>query len=318
MSHIRLTVGAVTAVAVAASGLALAASASAYGPTSSSVKCRLYFGDAGTGISPSTYTDTFSLTTSPASPMAGTTVTVTLSGATGPVGGPVAIAAGTMNVRATIDLSGAQTGSVALVSAAYPAAAVPPFTASGAWSATGTYVAKAGVTSAALKQLKLDDTSAFDADTYCADSATDADFKATGGAVSTTIVQAATVRRDTVKPTAGLILPAKAKRAAVASWKTLRGVANDVGLGPKSVQVWLTQKRGKTFYYFTGRGWAKAAGAKVAAAKAKRIGVAVSAKKTWALGTKGITKGTLTISYRAVDKAGNIGATKAFAQALVR
>ena len=624
MTHMRLTVGAVTALAVAASGLALAAPATAYGPASSSVKCRLYFGDTGAGISPSTYTDSFSLTASPASPTPGATVTVTLSGSTGPVGGPVPIAASTMNVRATIDLSGAQTGSVALVSPAYPAAEIPAYTAAGPWSATGTYVAQAGTTSAALKQLKMDDTSFYNADTYCADSATDADFKATGGVVSTTVVQsvvsrpvaevtgvradgttavpdaavpgmrvgdaidiagdgswaagqtlhaticstdditscappfaetslfeandtdplptvdgageltagtlklksitgpsgslegaqylqlwqgvdsgpppyfrtvtkhhnipvrllgartisatpetvlegdtltvtgtgwypgeqvtaaagnaplgtvaadatgaistsgpavdaaatqaaaagiggntndpitvtpissvltgtyglspqtvwlsqattitpssiggavatvtvnwgdfsplqsvsktvksthtyaavgtyqvAATfahangrtvykplgsvvVKKDTVKPTAALLLPAKAKRTAVASWKTLRGVASDVGLGPKSVQVWLTQKRGAAFYYFTGRGWAKATGAKAAAAKAKRIGVAVAANKTWALGTKGITKGALTISYRAIDKAGNIGATKAHVQALVR
>lgn len=614
MTRVRLTVGAVTALAVAASGLAFAAPATAYGPASSALHCRLYFGDTGTGVSPSTYTDNLSISVSPAFVKPGSSGTVTVSGATGPTSGPVAIAAGSMVVRVTLQASGANSGAVELTSAAYPAAEVSPYSASGAWSASGTMAFPEGTTDLALRLVKLDDSSAFNADTYCADAA-DADFRASQGALSATVVEsvatadawitgvrangttavpaaqtpgmrvgdaidvagdtswtpsaplyatvcssddtsscappvaqtlvlgangtdalpavdgsgaltagtlkllaiqtpgaaylqlwqgtptgvtrtvtkyqnipvrllgartisatpetvlegdtltvtgtgwypgenvtaaagnaplgtvaadatgaistsgpavdaaateaaasgiggnttdpitvtpissvltgtyglspqtvwlsqattitpssiggavatvtvnwgdfsplqsvsktvktthtyaavgtyqvAATfahangrtvykplgsvvVKKDTVKPTAALLLPAKAKRPLIASWKTLRGTAADTGLGPKSVQVWLTQKRGAAFYYFTGRGWAKAAGAKVAAAKAKRIGVAVAANKTWALGTKGIAKGTLTISYRAIDKAGNIGATKAFAQVLVR
>jgi hypothetical protein len=617
MARARVLTGLVTATAVAFGGLAVVATpAQAYGPAESSVKCRLYFSDAGEGISPSTYTDTFTLTASPAAPNPGATVTVTMTGASGPVSGPVEIAAGTMVVRATVDISGDATGSVDLASGAYPAALVPTYSPSGSWSATGTYTAGSGTSTLALKQLKLDDSSFYNADTYCADAPADADFKASGGAVSATITQdvasttawstgirsggttavpaatplalrvgdaidlsgddswaagsplyftvcstddttacappavantvfgqngddavpvvdgsgqltsgslnlgaiqapglayvqlwqgtiippgfsrvvtkyanipvrllgdrlveattdtvlegnalsvtgsgwypgesvtvtagtsslgtvvasatgeiaasgivtdkaatsvlasgiggsdtdtitvtpianvltgtyalaptslwatqsakvtpsaigaavstvkvawgdgsalqtvsktAATthtftkagsfavkatfthangrsvvksigtvvVKLDAVKPTAVLTLPAKSKRPAVASWKTLRGTSADTGLGAKSVVVFLTEKRGTAYYYYTGAAWKKAASAAQAKAKAKRITVTVSSGK-WSLAVKRLVKGTLSVSYQAVDKAGNKSAVKTYAQKLTR
>jgi hypothetical protein len=617
MARARVLTGLVTATAVALGGLAAVATpAQAYGPAESSVKCRLYFSDSGTGSSPSTYTDSFSLTASPAAPVPGETVTVTVSGASGALTGPVAIAAGSMLMRVTVDISGDATGSVDLVSDPYPAADVGAYTPAGAWSASGTYTAGTGTATLALKLLKMDDQSGFNVDTYCSDAPADADFKATGGSVSATITQdvasktawstgirsggttavpdatplalrvgdaidlsgddswaagdplyftvcstddttacappvaansvfsqngedavpvvdgsgqvtsgslrleeilapglayvqlwqgtvtppgfgrvvtkyanipvrflgdrlveattdtvlegnslsvtgsgwypgetvtitagtsslgtvvasatgeiaasgivtdktatsvlatgiggtdsdpitvtpianvltgtyalaptslwatqsakvtpsavggavasvkvswgdgsalqtvsktAATthtfskagsfavkatfthangrsvvknlgtvvVRLDTVKPTAVLTLPAKSKRPAVASWKTLRGTSADTGLGAKSVVVFLTEKRGTAHYYYTGSAWKKAASATQAKNKAKRITVTVSAGK-WSLAVKKLVKGTLSVSYQAVDKAGNKSAIKAYSQKLTR
>jgi hypothetical protein len=183
---------------------------------SASLGCRLYFADAGTGSSPSTYTDTFSLTLSPASPAPGDTVTVTLAGTTGTLNGPIALAPNLLTVVAAIDLSGASTGTVTVLSSTsannYPSAAnLPPGDADGKfnpntplgpYTATGTFVASsAGTVTAALKQLKFDDGryaggSGADADTYC----TDASTALSGGVdpkaapvVSSTVKQAATV-----------------------------------------------------------------------------------------------------------------------------
>ena len=116
----------VAAAAMAIGGLAAVAapSAQAYGPASSTINCRLYFSDAGTGSSPTPYTDTFSLTQSPAAPANGATVTVTMTGATGPSTGPLPIAADGQTVRVTAGLSGAQTGTVNLVSG--PVTRPPP------------------------------------------------------------------------------------------------------------------------------------------------------------------------------------------------
>jgi 5'-nucleotidase len=125
------------------------------------------------------------------------------------------------------------------------------------------------------------------------------------------------VTLDAVKPTAVLTLPAKSKRPAVASWKTLRGTSADTGLGAKSVVVFLTEKRGTAYYYYTGAAWKKAASAAQAKAKAKRITVTVSSGK-WSLAVKRLVKGTLSVSYQAVDKAGNKSAIKTYAQKLTR
>ena len=69
----RKYVAATLAVSLVAAGAAIAAgsSAQAYGPTISDLHCRLYFGDTGTGTSPTTLTDTYALTQSPASPAVG-------------------------------------------------------------------------------------------------------------------------------------------------------------------------------------------------------------------------------------------------------
>lgn len=160
--------------AVAALGL-IEAPAQAYGPTANSLGCRLYFGDTGTGSSPTTWDDTFGLTLSPATPAPGQTVTVTLTAASGPLNGPAPLNAGDVPVVAKVALGGSQSGTVTLNLAPYPTSAKDPYTELGAITATGTFVAgPAGAATATVTQVKFANTTAA---TYCSN-AGDRDHKA--------------------------------------------------------------------------------------------------------------------------------------------
>ncbi|GAA1373270.1 WxL domain-containing protein [Catellatospora chokoriensis] len=149
---------------VAALGL-IEAPAQAYGPTANSLGCRLYFGDTGAGSSPTTWSDTFGLTLSPATPAPGQTVTVTLTAAAGPLNGPAPLVAGDVPVVATVALGGSQSGTVTLNLAPYPTSARDPYTPLGAITAAGTFVAgPAGAATATVTQVKFANTTAA---TYC-------------------------------------------------------------------------------------------------------------------------------------------------------
>lgn len=131
-----------------------------------------------------TYNDTFSLTQAPASPNAGQLVTVTLSGATGALSGPVPVTANSFIVRGTVTLAGAQTGDISLTSGAacnYPATPIGTNTAQGPWSITGTYTASGnGAASISLKQIFFDDQGNLDGSVanVCAGSGSNADYYA--------------------------------------------------------------------------------------------------------------------------------------------
>ncbi|MEV4416539.1 WxL domain-containing protein [Catellatospora sp. NPDC049609] len=173
--------------AVAALGL-IQAPAQAYGPTANSLGCRLYFGDSGTGSSPTTWADTFGLTLSPVTPAPGQTVTVTLTAAAGPDNGPAPLVAGDVPVIVKVALGGSQSGTVTLNMAPYPTGARDPYTPLGAITASGTFVAgAAGTATATVTQVKFANTTAA---TYCSN-AGDRDHKAAPQA--STIVESFTV-----------------------------------------------------------------------------------------------------------------------------
>ncbi|GIH02422.1 hypothetical protein Rhe02_04890 [Rhizocola hellebori] len=176
-----------TVVMLAAASLA-GQPAQAYGPVANSLGCRLYFTDAGTGISPTTWNDTFGLTLSPAQPSPGQTVTVTLTAAAGPTNGPSPLVAGDVPVVVAVDLGGVASGTVTLNLAGYPASAKDPYTPLGSITATGTFVAgAAGAATATVRQVKFANTTAA---TYCSN-AGDRDQKASPE--PTTIVEEFTV-----------------------------------------------------------------------------------------------------------------------------
>ncbi|GIF26130.1 hypothetical protein BJ973_003400 [Actinoplanes tereljensis] len=163
--------------AVAAAGLTATAAlvavvtgagpAAAYGPTANSLGCRLYFDPDGEGSSATTWADTFSLTTSPATPTPGQTVTVKLTAAAGPTNGPVALAIGSTPVYATVKIAGSQSGTVTLTQANYPAAKTAGYAKLGAFEATGSFVASAaGAGSLTVAQLRFANP---DVETYCSD-----------------------------------------------------------------------------------------------------------------------------------------------------
>ncbi|GAA3228034.1 hypothetical protein GCM10010532_061760 [Dactylosporangium siamense] len=159
----RIATGAAVVAAVALVGLAVPALAA--DPVAATLGCRLYFSDAGTGTSPTSWNDTFTLTQSPASPAAGQTVTVTLAAAAGVTNGPVPLNAGDVPVRVTVAVGGAQTGTVTLNQTAYPASAKAAAVPLGPISATGTYTATtAGTVTLTVRQVAFANVTAT---TYC-------------------------------------------------------------------------------------------------------------------------------------------------------
>ena len=160
----RLMAGA-AALAIGALGAAgLQGIANAYGPTSTSLPGSLFLNNTAastTATTNNTFTDTLTLSNSPANPNAGDSVTVTLSGVNGPSTGPVGVAANGTIVRATIDVSGAQTATVSLASGAtctYPATPIGTSSPEGAWTTTGSFTASGnGAAVIALKQILFDD-----------------------------------------------------------------------------------------------------------------------------------------------------------------
>ncbi|GHJ48034.1 hypothetical protein Cs7R123_53760 [Catellatospora sp. TT07R-123] len=185
-----------TLVVVAALGLG-STPAQAYGPTAASLGCRLYFGDTGTGSSPSTWSDTYGLTLSPATPAPGQTVTVTFTAAAGVTNGPAPLNPGDVPVIVKITLGGSQSGSVNLNLAGYPAAAKDPYVPLGPITATGTFVAgAAGAATATVSQIKFANSTAA---TYCS-AAGDRDQKA--APLATSIAEPFTVFDGAVHTTA--------------------------------------------------------------------------------------------------------------------
>ncbi|MEU8243876.1 WxL domain-containing protein [Actinoplanes missouriensis] len=186
---VRRALAAAAGSALALAGVvAVQAPAAAYGPTANSLGCRIYFSDAGTGSSPSSWADTFTLTTNPASPKPGQSVTVSLTAAEGSTNGPVPLTAGSVPVAVTVGISGAQTGTITLNQSSYPAGAVAAYAKLGGFTATGSFVAGSqGAVALTVKQVKFANSTA---STYCSNDG-DRDHKA--APVDTTIVHNATV-----------------------------------------------------------------------------------------------------------------------------
>jgi hypothetical protein len=183
---IRKSLASVAAGSLAIAGLAVATAPAADAFSGAGVlHCALYFGDAGTGSSPSNLSATYTLTQSPANPAPGQNVVVTLAGSTGGTNGPVEVEANTLRLQATLEFSGVMTGTMTTQSSAvgvgsYPSAnvpgsdltAVPPVISPlPAWTTTGSYTASGnGAATLAVKQLKFDAVSTsptLNVDTYC-------------------------------------------------------------------------------------------------------------------------------------------------------
>ncbi len=112
---------------------------------------------------------------------------------------------------------------------------------------------------------------------------------------------------DTTGPKVSLTKPNKPTK--VASWTTLKGKSTDQS-GVKSVKVKLTEKRGKSSYYYTGKTWKKASSAKKAKASAKTVNTSLKNSGSWSLKVKGLKSGTLDIHYWGVDKIGEKSSVK--------
>jgi poly(3-hydroxybutyrate) depolymerase len=166
--------------------------------------CRLYFGDTGEGISPSEYSDTFTLEVSPAAASVGTSVDISVSATTGPRSGPIALGPDSFAIVITLDISGAESGTLTFDNGVndYPATATPAFGLLGPYEVSTQFTPTvAGSVALSLQQVKLDDGrygggSGANADTYCSGLPGDRDHKAEP-ATSETITSALTVDEGT-------------------------------------------------------------------------------------------------------------------------
>ncbi|MCX6418808.1 MAG: hypothetical protein NTU50_05155 [Actinobacteria bacterium] len=161
-------------VALTGIGGGVAQAGAVYGPTSSTIAGSLFFetGTVGPPVEASTakqtnnntYTDTFSISLVPASPVVDTPVEVSFSGTTGARTGPVSVKANGTIVRVTMAVSGSNSATLNLATGSggtvcdYPATLIGTRSPEGPYTATGTYTpSSSGSTTFALKQIFFDD-----------------------------------------------------------------------------------------------------------------------------------------------------------------
>ncbi|MEU4217068.1 hypothetical protein [Actinoplanes sp. NPDC026623] len=125
-----------------------------------------------------------------------------------------------------------------------------------------------------------------------------------------------TIKKDAGKPTVTLRKPSSP--SARRSWATVRGTSSDAASGVRSVSLTAIEKRGSSWYYYTGSAWKKATSSATAAKKAKILTRTPSSSGAWSTKIKSLAKGTVRFTYSAVDRAGNRSAAKRLDQKLTR
>jgi hypothetical protein len=128
---------------------------------------------------------------------------------------------------------------------------------------------------------------------------------------------AVVIRKDVLRPTARLTLPA-AKRRSVRSWKVVKGTAADAQTAVRFVRVKAVEKRGAVYYAYqpAQRAWVKAGRKSRALAAAGYLQVATT--RAWSVRLAKLTKGVLVYQVQAVDVMGNASATYQHQQRLTR
>jgi 5'-nucleotidase len=133
-----------------------------------------------------------------------------------------------------------------------------------------------------------------------------------------TPVKAGTVRvtADRYAPVIGLAVPRDADEAS--SWRTLAGVAVDLGVGVQQVRVKLVQQRSGRWYAYTGDTWVRATSESDATAKATVLTATPGFAGIWTVGVRGVDRGTLKIAYSAADEVGNTSAVRVHTAKITR
>ncbi len=112
---------------------------------------------------------------------------------------------------------------------------------------------------------------------------------------------------DKTAPVASVTRPAHQERAS--SWAHVSGTVKDTGSGVAGVTVKVTEKRGSSYYYFTGSKFVKAKSSTSALANATAVATSVKSGK-WSVAVPGVRAGTLAVHLSATDKLGNTGSSK--------
>jgi 5'-nucleotidase len=119
------------------------------------------------------------------------------------------------------------------------------------------------------------------------------------------------VTADTYAPVVSLAVPHKPADAS--SWRVVAGTVSDKGLGAAQVRVTLIQERSGKWHFYDGAKWVKASSQADAAARAKVLtDTPLPLFGVWGIGVNGVGKGTLKVSYTAVDRAGNTASTQTY------
>ena len=125
------------------------------------------------------------------------------------------------------------------------------------------------------------------------------------------------VAADTAAPRVTISRPKHPR--SVASWTTARGTARDgVGTGVKRVSVRVVEKRGQVWYAYRApsRSWVRGGATKAAALRRTQPARAVRSGNRWTSAVRGVRVGTLVVTVRAVDRAGNLTKPLALRQSL--
>lgn len=119
--------------------------------------------------------------------------------------------------------------------------------------------------------------------------------------------QSVVVRADTGNPTVKLTPPSR-RKAAVRSWRTLKGTAADAETGVRNVTVVAIQKRATGWFAYraTANKWVKAASKGKAWGKA--VAASVPTAGPWSVRLVALRKGKLLYKARAFDNVGNASA----------
>ena len=125
------------------------------------------------------------------------------------------------------------------------------------------------------------------------------------------------VKVDATAPRVTITRPHRPR--AVRSWSTLRGTARDgVGTGVRVVKVRVVEKRGRTWYAYRApsRTWVRGGATKAAALHRARPARAHLSGTRWTSTVRGLRKGVLVVSVRAVDRVGNASRPASVRQSL--
>ncbi|MEU4423796.1 hypothetical protein AB0F81_24460 [Actinoplanes sp. NPDC024001] len=120
------------------------------------------------------------------------------------------------------------------------------------------------------------------------------------------------VKKDATAPIATLARPSNP--ASARSWSVLTGTASDTGVGLRAVTLTAVHKRGANWRYYTGTAWRKAPSRAAAQRRARVITLTPTASGTWSMKFSVPPRGTVRITYTAIDKAGNRSAAKMLSQ----
>ncbi|WP_250000158.1 ExeM/NucH family extracellular endonuclease [Actinoplanes sp. M2I2] len=119
------------------------------------------------------------------------------------------------------------------------------------------------------------------------------------------------VTADTYAPV--VTLDAPRNPASASSWRAVSGFAADKGVGADKVQVTLIQERSGKWHFYDGGKWVKASSQGDAAARAKVLTDTPSLLLgRWSVAVKGVEKGTLKVTYKATDRAGNTASAQTY------